>query len=53
MTANAEGEQGAACRAAGMDGFMSKPFNMHTLAKFLVTSAQRTVARPASLESGL
>lgn len=53
VTTNAEREQGAACRAPGTDGFMSKPSNMHTLATYLATRAQRTAARPASLESGL
>ena len=53
MTANAEGEQGAACRAAGMDGFVSKPFNMNTLAKALAVGSDRTAVRPESLESGL
>jgi two-component system sensor histidine kinase BarA len=31
MTANSEGEEGAACRAAGLDGFLAKPFGVAAL----------------------
>jgi CheY-like chemotaxis protein len=31
MTADAEAETGAACRAAGMDGFLAKPFGIAAL----------------------
>lgn len=35
MTANTEGEEGNACLAAGMDGFLSKPFNLAGLRNVL------------------
>jgi hypothetical protein len=31
MTANSEGEEGAECRAAGLDGFLAKPFGVAAL----------------------
>jgi CheY-like chemotaxis protein len=39
MTANAESEEGAACRSAGMDGFLAKPFDLAHLLACLVEHA--------------
>jgi two-component system sensor histidine kinase BarA len=41
MTANAESEEGAACRSAGMDGFLAKPFDLAHLLACLVEHAPR------------
>ena len=41
MTANAESEEGAACRRAGMDGFLAKPFDLARLLACLVEHAPR------------
>jgi two-component system, NarL family, sensor histidine kinase BarA len=40
MTASAESEEGAACRSAGMDGFLAKPFDLTRLRACLVEHAR-------------
>jgi signal transduction histidine kinase/ActR/RegA family two-component response regulator len=42
MTASAESEEGAACRSAGMDGFLAKPFDLARLRTCLVEQAPRS-----------
>ena len=47
MTAHAFQEDVNRCLAAGMDGFISKPFQMETLVKELARVQQVLVASPA------
>jgi signal transduction histidine kinase/AmiR/NasT family two-component response regulator len=44
VTANSEGDEGAACRAAGMDGFLAKPFGIAALRQCLAAHARRSGA---------
>jgi signal transduction histidine kinase len=50
MTANSETDEGRACRAAGMDDFLTKPFGMQQLRRLLSTYGKQRDDAPAQDE---